>query len=72
MAELRTMKGSYSSQEVERLFWQWQADNNIQHLYSLHFPDDGMAACHFDQLKLNWFEVSPTELGDCLQGWSEQ
>jgi len=72
MAELKNLKGLYTIQEVERLFWQWQADNSQRHHYSVHFVDDGRAACQFDQLKLNWFEVSPSQLAGCLETWSEQ
>ena len=72
MAELKTLKGLYTAQEVERLFWQWQTANSQQLVYSVHFADDGRAACQFDQLKLNWFETSLGQLTDCLDAWSEQ
>ena len=72
MAELKTLKGLYTAQEVERLFWQWQTANNQRLVYSVHFADDGRAACQFDQLKLNWLEVSPLQLAECLDTWSEQ
>ena len=72
MAELKTLKGLYTAQEVERLFWQWQTANNQRLVYSVHFADDGRAACQFDQLKLNWFETSLSQLADCLGAWSEQ
>ena len=60
--QLRRLSGNFSPQQVEQLFWQWQQDNADQHRYSISFETDGRAACQFDQLKFNWFEVDPAVL----------
>ena len=59
---LRRLSGTFNPAEVERLFIQWRDDNTYQHQYSILFEDDGRAAFQFDQLKFNWFEVSPADL----------
>ncbi len=59
---LHRLTGTFNPAEVESLFTQWRDDNTNQHQYSILFEDDGRAACQFDQLKFNWFEVNPAVL----------
>ena len=59
---LHQLSGTFTPSEVERLFIRWRDDNTHLHRYSIHFVDDGRAACQFDQLKFNWFEVSASDL----------
>ena len=61
-ASLHQLNGSFTPAEVERLFIRWRDDNANQHHYSVLFVDDGRAACQFDQLKFNWFEVNASDL----------
>ena len=58
-AKLVCLEGTYSPEQVEKLFIKWREENTEQHRYSLMFSDDGRAACQLDQLKFNWFEVDP-------------
>ena len=55
--QLVCLEGTYSPEQVEKLFIKWRDENADQHRYSLMFSDDGRAAFQFDQLKFNWFEV---------------
>lgn len=66
---IRRLQGTFGPDQVEQLFNQWRQDNADAHRYSLVFTTDGRAACQFDRLKFNWFEVNPADL---INAWEKE